>query len=120
MPQDMRGLTQCECSAHAGWLQQQATELTLGRGHPTDIADLRACKVRELEEKRVNKEMAHIRQKFKGATGLSWPSVQGSTRLGSALLTRVPPRLDRGEPGWLSTQEVPQQDRLHVHPGIRG
>ena len=31
----------------------------------TDIADLRACRVRELEEKRVNKEMAHIRQKFK-------------------------------------------------------
>ena len=31
-----------------------------------DIADLRACRVRELEEKRVNKEMAHIRQKFKG------------------------------------------------------
>jgi hypothetical protein len=34
-----------------------------------DIADLRACKVRELEEKRVNKEMAHIRQKFKGGRG---------------------------------------------------
>jgi len=31
------------------------------------IADLRACRVRELEEKRINKEMAHIRQKFKGA-----------------------------------------------------
>ncbi|KAK4705764.1 AP-2 complex subunit alpha, partial [Phenoliferia sp. Uapishka_3] len=39
-PQDMRGLTQY-------------------------IADLRACRVRELEEKRINKEMAHIRQKFK-------------------------------------------------------
>lgn len=35
-----------------------------------DIADLRACRVRELEEKRVNKEMAHIRQKFKGARSL--------------------------------------------------
>ena len=44
------------------------------RIHPTDIADLRACKVRELEEKRVNKEMAHIRQKFKGAAGLSRPA----------------------------------------------
>jgi hypothetical protein len=29
------------------------------------ISDLRACRVRELEEKRVNREMAHIRQKFK-------------------------------------------------------
>lgn len=30
------------------------------------ISDLRACRVRELEEKRINREMAHIRQKFKG------------------------------------------------------
>jgi hypothetical protein len=29
------------------------------------ISDLRACRVRELEEKRINREMAHIRQKFK-------------------------------------------------------
>lgn len=37
------------------------------RKHPVQyIADLRACRVRELEEKRINKEMAHIRQKFKG------------------------------------------------------
>lgn len=32
---------------------------------PQYISDLRACRVRELEEKRVNREMAHIRQKFK-------------------------------------------------------
>lgn len=35
------------------------------RGLTQYIADLRACRVRELEEKRINKEMAHIRQKFK-------------------------------------------------------
>ena len=35
------------------------------RGLAQYIADLRACRVRELEEKRINKEMAHIRQKFK-------------------------------------------------------
>ncbi|PWN41488.1 putative alpha-adaptin C [Ceraceosorus guamensis] len=35
------------------------------RGLTSFIADLRACRVRELEEKRINKEMAHIRQKFK-------------------------------------------------------
>ena len=29
------------------------------------ISDLRACRVRDLEEKRINREMAHIRQKFK-------------------------------------------------------
>lgn len=36
------------------------------RGLVQYIADLRACRVRELEEKRINREMAHIRQKFKG------------------------------------------------------
>ncbi|WWD19238.1 hypothetical protein CI109_103696 [Kwoniella shandongensis] len=35
------------------------------RGLTQYISDLRACRVRELEEKRVNREMAHIRQKFK-------------------------------------------------------
>ncbi|PWZ03390.1 Adaptor protein complex AP-2 alpha subunit [Testicularia cyperi] len=35
------------------------------RGLTQYIADLRACRVRELEERRINKEMAHIRQKFK-------------------------------------------------------
>lgn len=35
------------------------------RGLVQYIADLRACRVRELEEKRINREMAHIRQKFK-------------------------------------------------------
>jgi AP-2 complex subunit alpha len=40
------------------------------RGLTQYIADLRACRVRELEEKRINKEMAHIRQKFKGEPAL--------------------------------------------------
>ena len=35
------------------------------RGLTQYIADLRACRVRELEERRINKEMAHIRTKFK-------------------------------------------------------
>ncbi|BGP53451.1 hypothetical protein JCM8202_001094 [Rhodotorula sphaerocarpa] len=35
------------------------------RGLTQYIADLRACRVRELEERRINKEMAHIRQKFR-------------------------------------------------------
>lgn len=30
------------------------------------IADIRGARVRELEEKRINKEMANIRKKFKG------------------------------------------------------
>ncbi|KAI5454763.1 hypothetical protein NCC49_003647 [Naganishia albida] len=35
------------------------------RGLTQYISDLRACRVRELEEKRINREMAHIRQKFR-------------------------------------------------------
>lgn len=42
------------------------------RGLTQYIADLRACRVRELEEKRINKEMAHIRQKFKGEYMVSY------------------------------------------------
>lgn len=36
------------------------------RGLTQYIADLRACRIRELEEKRTNRELAHIRQRFKG------------------------------------------------------
>jgi len=32
------------------------------------IADIRGARVKELEEKRINKEMANIRKKFKGCT----------------------------------------------------
>ncbi|TIA99120.1 hypothetical protein E3P96_03009 [Wallemia ichthyophaga] len=35
------------------------------RGLTQYIADLRSCRVRELEEKRINRELAHIRQRFK-------------------------------------------------------
>ena len=33
------------------------------------IADIRGARVRELEEKRINKEMANIRKRFKGTNG---------------------------------------------------
>ena len=33
------------------------------------IADIRSARIRELEEKRINKEMANIRKKFKGENG---------------------------------------------------
>lgn len=45
-----------------------------GSGHPTMrglvsfIADLRNARARELEEKRINKELANIRQKFKSGS----------------------------------------------------
>ncbi|KAG6898096.1 hypothetical protein C0992_005423 [Termitomyces sp. T32_za158] len=35
-------------------------------GSPSFIADIRGARVRDLEEKRINKEMANIRKKFKG------------------------------------------------------
>ena len=40
------------------------------RGLTQYIADLRSCRTRELEEKAVNREMAHIRQKFRAASAL--------------------------------------------------
>lgn len=38
------------------------------RGLVSFIADLRNARARELEEKRINKELANIRQKFKGGS----------------------------------------------------
>ncbi|KAI9282539.1 hypothetical protein BY458DRAFT_496531 [Sporodiniella umbellata] len=46
------------------------------RGLTVFIADIRKCRVRELEEKRINKEMANIRSKFKGKMSLSKVSEQ--------------------------------------------
>ncbi|KAI8913742.1 adaptin N terminal region-domain-containing protein [Powellomyces hirtus] len=44
------------------------------RGLTVFIADLRNCRARELEEKRVNKELANIRSKFKGG---DYPQLSG-------------------------------------------
>jgi len=58
MATTMRGLTQvCSC------LQTLLTVLDYAGQF---IADIRGARVRELEEKRINKEMANIRKKFKG------------------------------------------------------
>jgi len=54
MATSMRGLTQ---------VRLPSPPLIVAHGQY--ISDLRACRVRELEEKRINREMAHIRQKFK-------------------------------------------------------
>src|SRR3954466_12747365 len=43
------------------------------RGLVQFIADLRNARARELEEKRINKELANIRQKFKGMRRLPVP-----------------------------------------------
>lgn len=57
------------------------------RGLTQYIADLRACRVRELEERRINKEMAHIRQKFKGeqSTLYCGRAVHRGTRRGAEM-----------------------------------
>jgi hypothetical protein len=57
------------------------------------IADIRGARVRELEEKRINKEMANIRKRFKGVLiyitfGLEFD------------------HLCRGEFGWLPEEKV--------------
>lgn len=56
MATNMRGLTQVRCTLILGFLTDC----------PQFIADIRGARVRELEEKRINKEMANIRKKFKG------------------------------------------------------
>lgn len=62
MASSMRGLTQASTRWSRG-----------GRNLYLDnfqfIADIRACRVKELEEKRINKEMANIRKQFKGPWG---------------------------------------------------
>lgn len=58
MATNMRGLTQVRYTSISGFLADFSQF----------IADIRGARVRELEEKRINKEMANIRKKFKGAT----------------------------------------------------
>lgn len=60
MASNMRGLTQVHPSElHVLTIWLMVAEIQF-------IADIRASRVRELEEKRINKEMANIRKKFKG------------------------------------------------------
>ena len=60
------------------------------------IADIRGARVRELEEKRINKEMANIRKRFKGAL----PAVNGVRVLYHC--SRQP----RWKPGRIPEEEV--------------
>lgn len=66
---NMRGLT-VNASARLMFLDELTKPSPLFQ--QAFIADLRSCKVRELEEKRINKEMAHIRQKFKGESTFTY------------------------------------------------
>src|ERR1700709_2845167 len=56
-------------SAAAGFLSRGSSASGSNmRGLVQFIADLRNARARELEEKRINKELANIRQKFKGGS----------------------------------------------------
>lgn len=81
------------------------------RGLTQYIADLRACRVRELEEKRINKEMAHIRQKFKEG---SLDGYQKKKYLSKVSLQRT---LDEA----IISSDVSSPltpDRIHIHPRL--
>ena len=54
-------------SGPTGFLGRSSSSNANMRGLVQFIADLRNAIARELEEKRINKELANIRQKFKGA-----------------------------------------------------
>ena len=64
----MRGLTQV-CTAHDVYLRSAESHALC-----QFIADIRGARVRELEEKRINKEMANIRKRFKSTNGFSLSS----------------------------------------------
>ncbi|GAW14867.1 hypothetical protein ANO14919_042720 [Xylariales sp. No.14919] len=53
-------------SAASGFLGRSSNNNSNMRGLVQFIADLRNARARDLEEKRINKELANIRQKFKG------------------------------------------------------
>lgn len=53
-------------SSTGGFLGRSSASNSNMRGLVQFIADLRNARARELEEKRINKELANIRQKFKG------------------------------------------------------
>ena len=53
-------------SGTGGFLGRSGSSNSNMRGLVQFIADLRNARARELEEKRINKELANIRQKFKG------------------------------------------------------
>lgn len=55
-------------SAASGLFSRTTAPQNSMRGLVSFIADLRNARARDLEEKRINKELANIRQKFKGTT----------------------------------------------------
>lgn len=88
MAANMRGLTQvCPSKSHVKLLTVYSHSLQF-------IADIRGARVRELEEKRINKEMANIRKKFKG-------SAHPSCSFSLVLMSRC-----RRKFGWISEEEV--------------
>ncbi|KAI1341873.1 Adaptor protein complex AP-2 alpha subunit [Xylariaceae sp. FL0016] len=58
-------------SAAAGFLGRSSSSNSNMRGLVQFIADLRNARARDLEEKRINKELANIRQKFKGMSRIN-------------------------------------------------
>jgi AP-2 complex subunit alpha len=53
--------------------REQSGNVPTMRGLVSFIADLRNARARELEEKRINKELANIRQKFRGTSRTRFP-----------------------------------------------
>lgn len=68
-------------SSAGGFLGRSSASNSNMRGLVQFIADLRNARARELEEKRINKELANIRQKFKGRPLLLFLSIALSDRL---------------------------------------
>jgi hypothetical protein len=76
------------------------------RGLTTFISDLRNARARELEEKRINKELVNIRGKFKGIP----PSTSPYILLGLIC--------GRRKVEWLSEEEVCVQIVVYLYSGV--
>ena len=91
------------------------------------IADIRGARVRELEEKRINKEMANIRKKFKGQYGSllrgRWRWLICHRQDGN-LDGYQKKKYDMNAPavgihcsGFM--KQIRSQDHLHIYPGLQ-
>jgi hypothetical protein len=106
------------------------------RGLTQFITDIRGARVRELEEKRINKEMANIRKKFKGLPRLvpfdahscvslvclyhSDGNLDGYQKKKCVTIWRMFPMLG-ADTDWRVdySPQIRGQDYIHLHPRVQ-
>jgi len=90
------------------------------------IADIRGARVRELEEKRINKEMANIRKKFKGVLSFVPDCLMFVDGVYRWRFGRIPEEEVRGIPDifqsyflqLFSILQICRKDYFHLYPWL--